>query len=115
VEKKLLIETRVKKGFTQQQMADLLIMDVSNYNRKEKGSIKIRHDEWEKLSKALNVKIEEIYESDESQYVVFKDNSVGNYMGTNNIYSIPEYFLDMQRKYVDKLEREIEELKKNRK
>ena len=94
-------------------MAEKLSMDVSNYNRKEKGSVKIRHDEQEKLAKVLNASVEEIYESDESQYVVFRDNSVGNYMGTNNIYSIPEYFLDMQRKYIEKLEREIDELKRN--
>ncbi|MFM7430120.1 MAG: helix-turn-helix transcriptional regulator [Flammeovirgaceae bacterium] len=114
MEKRLLIETRIKKGLTQQQLADSLCMDVSNYNRKEKGSVKIRHDEWEKLAKALSVEVEEIYESDDSHYVVFREHSVGNYQGTNNIYSIPEYFLEMQRKYIEKLEEEIKHLKEKK-
>ena len=109
----MLIEARLKKGFTQQEMADITCMDVSNYNRKEKGTVKVRNDEWEKLSKALDVSIEEIYESEESHFFVFKDNSTGNYLGTNNNYSIPEYFLEMQRKYIGKLEQEIETLKAN--
>jgi transcriptional regulator with XRE-family HTH domain len=115
MEKKLLAERRDKKGFTQQQVADLMCMDISSYNRREKGMTKIRGEEWEKLSKILGVPVEEIYESDESQYFIFKDSSIGNYLGTNHIYSIPEYFLDMQRKYTIKLEDEIEQLKKEAK
>ncbi len=111
MEKKLLMEARLKKGFTQQHIADKMSTDVSNYNRKEKGTVKIRKEEWEKLAQALGVSIEDIYEPDESHYFVFKDNSIGNYLGTNHIYSIPEYFLEMQRKYTQKLEQEIEVLK----
>jgi transcriptional regulator with XRE-family HTH domain len=111
MEKKLLIDARLKKGLTQQQMADLIHMDVSSYNRKEKGTVKVRTDEWQKLAKALAVSVEEIYEPDEAHYFVFKDNSTGNYLGTNHIYSIPEYFLELQRKYIQKLEQEVEMLK----
>jgi transcriptional regulator with XRE-family HTH domain len=112
MEKKLLIEKRHQKGLSQQQVAELMSMDVSNYNRREKGQCKIRGEEWEKLSKIFDVPVEEIYESEESHYFVFKDSSVGNYQGTNNIYSIPEHFIDMHRKYTIKLEEEIERLKK---
>ncbi len=100
-----------KKGFTQ-QIADLLLMDVSNYSRKVKGTVKVRSDEWEKLAKLLDVPVEDIYQSDESQYFICKDNAKGNYQGNNHIYAIPEHFIDMQRKYIEKLELEIEELKK---
>lgn len=100
---------------TQQQMADILCTDVSNYSRKENGTVKIRGEEWEKLATALDISVEKIYESDDSHYFVFKDNSIGNYLGTNHVYSIPEHLLESQRKYIEKLEREIEILKKAQK
>lgn len=109
--KELLQQARQNKGLTQQQMADALFTDVSNYNRKENGSVKIRPDEWEKLAKALGTSVEKIYESEESHYFVFKENSTGNYLGTNHIYSIPENLIETQKKYILKLEQEIERLK----
>ena len=114
MEKKLLSSARIKKSITLQQMADRVSMDVSNYNRKEKGNIKIRPEEWERFAKALDVGVEEIYEPDETHYFVFKDSSIGNYLGTNNIYSIPEYLLGMPRKYIEKFEEEIRNLKKEK-
>jgi transcriptional regulator with XRE-family HTH domain len=106
MEKTKLIQARTKRGFTQQQLADALCVDVSNYNRREKGQIKISNTEWEKLSKFLETPVEEIYESEENNFFVFRDNSTGNYLGNNHIYSIPEYFLENQKKYIDKLEEE---------
>jgi transcriptional regulator with XRE-family HTH domain len=114
MEKTKLILARSNKGLTQQQIALKLNMDVSNYNRREKGQIKISNNEWEKLSKILEVSIEEIYESEESNFFVFKDNSTGNYLGTNNFYTIPEYLLENQRKYIQKLEEENNDLKKKK-
>jgi hypothetical protein len=86
-----------------------MFMDVFTYNRKEKGVSKIRQEEWIKLADILTVPIEEIYENEESHVFIFKDNSIGNYLGTNHIYSIPESMLDIQRKYILSLE-EIERL-----
>lgn len=111
MEKKRLISIRTSKGLTQQQVADQLFMDISNYNRKEKGHVKIRPDEWEKLSDILEIPLEEIYEAEEAHCFVFRDSSTGNYLGTNHFYSIPEHFLESQRKYITKLEEEIAELK----
>ena len=111
MEKVKLAKARISKGFTQQQMAEFMCMDVSNYNRKEKGHTKIRHDEWEKLSEILEAPLENIYESEDSHCFVFRDSATGNYLGTNHIYTIPEYFLEMQRKYIEKLEQEISDLK----
>jgi len=112
MEKTKLTEARKSKGFSQSQMAEQLCMDVSNYNRREKGQTKISFPKWEKLSKILEIPIEDIYESEESHIVLFKDNAVGNYLSTNNIYSIPESLLDSQQKYITKLEEEITYLKK---
>lgn len=111
MEKTKLIQARTKRGFTQQQLAEALCVDVSNYNRREKGQIKISNSEWEKLSKFLETPVEEIYESEESNFFVFKDNSTGNYLGNNHIYSIPEYFLENQKKYIAILEEENQKLK----
>ena len=104
MEKTKLIQARTKRDFTQQQLAEALCVDVSNYNRREKGQIKISNSEWEELSKILKTPVEGIYESEESDFFVFRDNSTGNYLGNNHIYSIPEYFLENQQKYIAKLE-----------
>ncbi|GHT15181.1 hypothetical protein FACS189426_22520 [Bacteroidia bacterium] len=34
-----------------------------------------------------------------------------HYQGTNNIYSVPEYLLETQRKFIERLEKEILELR----
>lgn len=112
MEKVKLIEARKAKNYSQNKMAEELCMDVSNYNRREKGQSKISHPEWEKLSKILDVPIEDIYESEETTVFICKDSANGNYQGTNHIYSVPEYLLESQRKYISKLEEEIENLKK---
>jgi hypothetical protein len=57
------------------------------------------------------VPVEDIYESEESMVFICKDQATGNYQGTNNIYSVPEYLLESQRKYMIKLEEENEILK----
>lgn len=111
MEKTKLIRTRTTKGFTQQQVADYLCMDVSNYNRKEKGKLKILQGEWEKMAKMFEVSLDNIYEPEENNHFVFKDSSIGNYLGTNHFYTIPEFLLDNQQKYTNKLEEEIKTLK----
>lgn len=66
------LETRKQKGFSQQQVAEHLCIDVSNYSRREKGQVKISSNEWEKIASLLNVPVEEIYESEESNFFVFR-------------------------------------------
>jgi len=111
MEKVKLLETRKSKGFSQSQIAEKLFMDVSNYNRRENGQVRISILEWEKIAKILGVALSEIYETDENQMFICKDSASGNYQGTNNIYSVPESLLDTQQKYIRKLELEINELK----
>ena len=111
MEKLKLQEIRTQKGFTQRQIADLLCMDVANYNRREKGAVKTSISEWEKLAKILETPIEEIYEEPENQVFINNDNASGNYQGTTNIYSVPEFLLATQQKYIEKLEKENAELK----
>ena len=113
MEKTKLIKTRTKKGFTQQQVAEHLCMDISNYSRREKGTSKISNNEWEKLSKLFDVPVDDFYENEESIFIICKDQSVGIVNGTNNVYTVPEFLLESQRKYIQKLEEEIETLKNN--
>jgi len=79
MEKNKLFEARKSKGLSQLQIAQKLNMDHSSYQRREKGQIKIHITEWEKLSKILEVPLEEIFESEESQVFIWKDNASGNY------------------------------------
>jgi transcriptional regulator with XRE-family HTH domain len=112
IEKSKLIEARATKGYTQKQLAERLCMDVSNYNRREKGLAKIMPSEWEKIANFLEVSVEDIYENEEATFIICKDQSVGvvNH-GTNNVYTVPEFLLESQRKYIAKLEEEIAQLK----
>ena len=85
-------------------------MDVSNDNRREKGTSKIASNEFGKLTKILQVPIEDVFENDDSMVFICRDNETGNYQGNNSIYSIPEFMLESQRKYILKLEEENKNL-----
>ena len=111
MEKNKLFEARKSKGFSQLQIAQKLNMDNSSYQRREKGLTKIHITEWEKLAKILEVPLEEIFEAEESQVFIWKDNASGNYQGTTNIYAIPESLLESQQELIRKLKEEIAELK----
>ncbi|MCL2289674.1 MAG: helix-turn-helix domain-containing protein [Bacteroidetes bacterium] len=110
MEKNKLLEARKSKGFTQSLIAEKLCMDVSSYNRRENGQVRIHITEWEKLAKILDTPLHEIYEPEESQLFICNDNTSVNYQGTNNIY-IPESLLETQEKYIKILEEKIEGLK----
>jgi transcriptional regulator with XRE-family HTH domain len=108
---------RKHKGYTQQQIADLLATDVSNYSRKENGDVKIFDDEWEKLAKILEVSVEDIREEKAAtviQNLTFNDSSsnTSNQSGNYNQYcNIPEYLLDNQQEYINFLKEQIKALK----
>jgi DNA-binding XRE family transcriptional regulator len=111
MEKTKLIEARKRRNISQERMADILSMDVSNYNRREKGTAKISLSEWQKIAEVLEVPFEEVYENEESLVFIFNDNSTGNGIVNTNNYNIPLSLWESQKKYIDKLEAEIEALK----
>lgn len=106
---------RKQRGYTQQQIADILATDVSNYSRKENGEVKIYDEEWEKLAKALDVSVEEIKEEKAAtvvQNLTFNDSSTNNQSGNYNQYcNIPTYLLENQQEYINLLKEQIEILK----
>lgn len=111
--KSKLISERKKKGYTQGQMADFIHISQSQYQRRERGEIKISEDEWGKLAKVLNVEVEDIKEEEIVQSIINNyDNSSGSYSPhINNNYNIPEFMLNGMEDYIKLLKREIETLK----
>ncbi|MFP8894044.1 MULTISPECIES: helix-turn-helix domain-containing protein [Chryseobacterium] len=110
---------RKQKGYTQQQIADLLATDVSNYSRKENGDVRIFDDEWEKLAKALDVSVEDIKEEKalqtQNQNSTLNDNSSLNdnaSINYNLFCNVPNYLLENQQEYINLLKEQIKALKK---
>lgn len=110
MKKENLSSLRKKRGYSQQQISDLLNMDVSNYQRRESGEKSISMDEWQKLAEILEVPLAEIYEAEEKQVIIFQDHAQ-NHHGIGNTYSIPEYLLEHQLKYISRLEEENAKLR----
>ncbi len=111
---------RKQKGYTQQQVADFIATDVSNYSRKESGDVRIIPDEWEKLARFLEVPMDEIYEEEETKLVVnndhpvYNDNSgtsAGSINNQNNYSNIPGSIIENLQGYIALLKEENERLK----
>ncbi|SFN29187.1 DNA-binding transcriptional regulator, XRE-family HTH domain [Chryseobacterium oleae] len=110
--KNKLIKAR-KERYTQESMAKILHMTQSQYQRREKGEIKISDEEWERMAKALDTTVEDIREDDIPQRINDNyDNNSGNYYPhVHNNYNIPEFILENQQEYINLLKKQIEELK----
>ena len=107
---------RKQRGYTQQQIADIIATDVSNYSRKESGDVKIFDDEWEKIAKALDVSVEDIKEEKTPNVIQNNDNLTFNDTSSfhqSGIYNcnIPNYILESQQDYIKLLKEQIEVLK----
>lgn len=106
---------RKKKGYTQQQIADVIATDVSNYSRKENGDVKIIKDEWDKIARFLDVSVEEIYEEDDTKVIinndhpVFNDNAASSIMTQFNNFSAS--VIQNLQDYISLLKEENEKLK----
>ncbi|WP_370897786.1 helix-turn-helix domain-containing protein [Chryseobacterium gossypii] len=114
MQKEKLRNVRKRKGITQQQIADIIATDVSNYSRKESGDVAIRKEEWEKIAQFLEVPVEEIYEEEEVKQINNFDNiTSSNSFGVNNgilHFHVPEYLLESQREYIELLKKENQRL-----
>lgn len=103
--KKKLLEARLNKGFSQEEMADLIGMTQPNYCRREKGLKKISDIEWIKIAKELGVKKEDIYELDSISNE--SKNVKGNDLSKIHYYNIPDFVVD----HIELLKEENRELK----
>lgn len=103
---------RKQKGISQEQLAKILHTDTSNYSRKERGTIRIRNEEWKKLANVLGVSVDDIKEVAEKCYIkdknsIFYDN-LENY---NQYYSIPHSIIENLQDYINILREENKQLK----
>ncbi|WP_315057341.1 helix-turn-helix transcriptional regulator [Chryseobacterium indoltheticum] len=59
---KKLITVRKARKITQTDISTYLKISQTQYQKREKGKIKITHLEWQKISKLLDVEVDEIFE-----------------------------------------------------
>lgn len=86
-------ELRLQRGFSQEEIADLLGMTQSNYSRKENGVTRISAPEWNFIAKKLDVNIEDIYEPEETT-IIYKNNKGNSFnSGTINIH-VPDFVFE---------------------
>lgn len=110
---------RKQKGYTQQQVADYIATDVSNYSRKESGDVRIIQDEWDKLARFFEVPVEDIYEDEMAAVVVNNDHPVFNDRSSsarvitnqNNYDNIPGTVIENLQGYITLLKEENERLR----
>lgn len=64
--KEKLLNARLKKGLSQEELADLIGMSQPNYSRRENGLKNISDVEWTKIAKELGMKKEDIYDDNKT-------------------------------------------------
>ena len=110
--KNKLIAARKEKSMTQNDLAELLFISQSQYQRRECGDIRISDNEWERIAKFLGKEVQDIKEEDSITTVYNYDNYSGNYSASNNyFYNIPEFIMKNQQEYIEMLKEEIKKLK----
>jgi transcriptional regulator with XRE-family HTH domain len=100
VAKTKLRDIRLNKGLSQEVMADLIGMTQSNYSRRENGRKAVSEAEWTRITKALDVNKETIYEANRLNT---------SHDGTVNVpyFNIPSQTLE----YIEFLKNENSKLK----
>jgi len=117
MQKEKLRVIRKQKGYTQQQIADIIATDVSNYSRKESGDVKIVRDEWEKIARFLDVSVEDIYEDEEAKVVINNNHPVYNDQSSSSsgvitqFHNISASIIQNLQDYIALLKEENEKLK----
>jgi transcriptional regulator with XRE-family HTH domain len=99
------------KGYTQKQIADYIGTSVNNYSRLERGEIDVTVDRLEKISKVLEVGIEDILKIDEGFNVVINNSKDFYVTKTLNIYSLQEKLDALENKIIS-LEEQIKKIQK---
>jgi transcriptional regulator with XRE-family HTH domain len=110
--KSKLITARKERNKTQTDMANLLSMNQSQYQRREQGEIRFSDKEWTQLASSLGKEVEDIKEEDYITTINNYDNHSGSYSASNNyFYNIPEFIMKNQQEYIEMLKEEIKKLK----
>lgn len=113
--KQKLLDARLRKGFSQEELADRIGMSQTNYSRRENGLTRISDKEWDRLAKELEVEKDDIFEED-NPYIVYKNNK-GNSFNSGTIYfNIPDFVLEhieLLKEQNQFLKKELENYRKN--
>jgi transcriptional regulator with XRE-family HTH domain len=107
--KQKLINKRIEKSKTQEEIAHHLGVTQSQYSRRESGVTKIAKSEWNALIKILDTTLEGIYEPEDGVYVLSNEKKADNRENQNSEHY--EFTLDIMKKYIEKLEDENKSLK----
>ena len=110
------INARKERNMTQNELAVMVGMSQSQYQRREQGEIRISEDEWARIAKKLEKEVEDIKEEDPVTTITNYDNHSANYSASNNyFYSIPEFIMKNQQEYIEMLKEEIKRLSEENK
>jgi transcriptional regulator with XRE-family HTH domain len=97
-----LILARKLKGITQSEISSKIAMEQTTYSRKERGKSPISDDEWNRISKVLELPVDEIRDSSDISF----NNDINEKM-----ISIPLSVFNILIKYNIALENEVLNLK----
>jgi transcriptional regulator with XRE-family HTH domain len=110
--KNKLIAARKERNRTQNDMAELLFISQSQYQRRKRGEIRISDEEWMRMAKILEKEVDDIKEEDNITTIYNYDNYSGNYSASNNyFYNIPDFIMKNHQEYIEMLKEEIKSLK----
>jgi len=110
--KNRLIAARKEKNMTQSEIADLLFISQSQYQRREQGEIHISDGEWLKIAKILKKDMQDIKEEDYTTTNIVYDNQAENYSANNHTFhDVPDFIIKNQQEYIEALKEEIKRLK----
>lgn len=112
--KQKLIQKRKEKGFSQVEMAYKLTMEQSQYSRRENGKTFITTKEWVSMAKILDTSVADIYEPQDGMYVIkYVNQNEDSGESLSHFQNHNDYALDIQKKYIARLEEENARLRNN--
>ena len=107
---------RKLKNISQQEMAKIIGTDASNYSRKERGEVRIFDDEWVKIARVLGVSAEDLKNEGHELSDQYNQSSIQEQLGNGTgLYCLSELVIQIQKKYISMLEKEVESLKSENK
>ncbi|KAF2329087.1 helix-turn-helix transcriptional regulator [Flavobacterium daemonense] len=107
--KQKLINKRIEKNKTQEEIAHFLGITQSQYSRRESGVTKIAKSEWNALIKVLDTTLETIYEPEDGVYVLINEKKAESFEKQN--VENYEFTFAIMKKYIEKLENENKSLR----
>lgn len=98
--KQKLINKRIAKNKTQEEIAFLLGITQSQYSHRESGITKITKSEWNALIKILDTNHETIYEPEDGIYIYILNNEKKYHDPDNKDNEYYEFTLAIMKKYI---------------